>query len=128
MSSTILAIQLNPFTPKIKISTLCTVLHTLPIILALRIWLQTKQHVYPQIYISSLLIFFFTLKNYQYFKEKFLFCQCPGSERVILLSVQTRFRVKEIITSLNVLMCFLCIVGGYATEEISCEHILLSCS
>ena len=25
-------------------------------------------------------------------------------------------------------MCFLCIVGGYATEEISCEHILLSCS
>ena len=98
LSSTILAIQLNPFTPKIKLLTL----HTLLIILALRIWLQTKQHVYPQIYISSLLIFFFTLKNYQYFKEKFLFCQCPGSERVILLSCQTRFRVKEIITSLNV--------------------------
>lgn len=58
LSSTILAIQLNPFTPKIKISTLCTVLRTLPIILALRIWLQTKQHVYPQIYISSLLITF----------------------------------------------------------------------
>ena len=78
LSSTILAIQLNPFTPKIKISTLCTVLRTLPIILALRIWLQTKQHVYPQIYISSLLIIFLLEKTINILRRNFFFVSVLG--------------------------------------------------